>query len=442
MPTVVLCPSLLATISTIIVASSIERLPFELLSSIFELALGNYWELRDKGPYELDRSAFAAVCTVWRAVILRSPSLWNSLEASTDTPCRLVSTSLSLGRLLPLQLRLDLRRGSVFSPENTLHCFTHHFHRLQLLCVTASDAEIISTLAILIASHRVVTLRYISVICLGKHGDQFGILDLGCAVHSLRSLKLRRVRFNWTCPGVFAGLTTLVLRDMLLCWAPGWEFWHSLSIGAPKLARLCVRNMGCSSFPPSHQTIRFHSVTDLDLFYAIDCASLRQLVSAFVLPALARFYFIAPSTEYLADLFVGSDGADYLDTLALYIPDVDLDLLQHFFRWCPNLRFLDVRTSEREVLEAIGIREHMQRGYSVVCPALSVLAVADEHPKLVRQCMVACWPFSRAMDHVIFRGGFPEIDDYDEDLKWIQERVAVGIRLRYVHPPWVEDVFA
>ncbi|KAJ7710924.1 hypothetical protein B0H17DRAFT_1124001 [Mycena rosella] len=78
-------------------------------------------------------------------------------------------------------------------------------------------------------------------------------------------------------------------------------------------------------------------------------------------------------------------------------------------------------------------------GYRTACPLLSVLAVSDAEPIRVRKFVQARLSLgAAAMDHVVFRHGLKG-NYFGDDLNWLQTSMAVGAKMAYDEPKWIES---
>jgi hypothetical protein len=127
-----------------------------------------------------------------------------------------------------------------------------------------------------------------------------------------------------------------------------------------------------------------------------------------------------------------------VQSLMLWFLEVDVVVLHNFFSLIPQLRNLDARRSDAGITAALCIPVISHSGSpTVVCPVLQSLAVTSLDPVAVRNVLQSRQSASVAMDHVMFRQGFPAGDYYEEDLKWLMERVGVGARAPYLEPSWM-----
>ncbi|KAJ6548902.1 hypothetical protein B0H19DRAFT_1074707 [Mycena capillaripes] len=425
-------------VPSLVVGSYANRLPVELLGYIFDMILGYFWGRRLKKSYIKSRFVLAQVCSWWRLVVFGSPFLWNSLDVSTATPPDWLAYLVQRAHTGPLDLRFDLYRGA---PSSVANCLS----RVRTLWITAREANVLNIIGSKLCAASFGSLQVLHLQGLARQSDQLLVpmMEIPGGGRHLRSLRLRRIWFGWDIAPTFTSLRVLVIRDVYIQFAPAWSDWEAIADAAPRLQKLCLRNVGCRELPDHPRTLAFHEMTHLDLVFGNDNVSLRRLISTFDAPNISSLLLFARSTLSFQCLTHRPHMLRNLHEMVLRLSIVDSVALHEVFTHTPNLYSLDVLINESLVLDALAITTSPAAGYTsltelFVCPQLAFLALDDEDPSIVRMFLESRAPVSGRMRQVMFRSGLPEDEEEEEHVDWIDMRMSVGANKAFTSPSWLE----
>lgn len=405
------------------------------------MVLGKYW--RNKFRYTKNRFILAHVCSQWRAVVFADQALWNSMDVTVDTPTNRVEFYLARIPSTQIDLRLKLHRGGVNSVATTVTYFLHTLRRCRSLWIKIMDAQSLHLVAANISDVSFDNLRILHLQCAAPQKQLLvPIVAVSSPLDQVRSLRLRRVWFKWDVASTLTSLTTLVLRDIYIQFAPEWCFWDTITTTSPLLERLSIRHVGCRDIPPTPRTLSLAHLSHMDLAFGTTTQSMFRLIAAIYAPSLTHLNFAAESSASLISMSTFPDMLQNVKEITLRIDDVDIHDMHRFLTLTPRVHFLDLLDNESTILDSMCIpRKPIVGDYGTgefVCPALEVLAVEDEQPSSIKAFMEARIAVANNMKLVLFRLGLGE-EKYDEDFDWIEERVRVGLGKEFVHPYWLTD---
>ncbi|KAJ6474035.1 hypothetical protein C8R47DRAFT_1294404 [Mycena vitilis] len=423
--------------------AGVHRLPPELLSLLFHHTLGAYWLGGRHGPYMKTLFHLCSVCRFWRDVARTTASLWCNLETSSNMDPEMTSHILALSGQSALHLKVVLSLRPKWPHHAVLKAVCDHLPRASVLAIHCHS---INGAKDKVAALDGVSLSAVENIQVEANisGSVHLVRSVGALVNELdlvRSIRLRHVGIQWDLSHTLSRLQVMVLRDIDIHFTPEWRHWKAISLVAPAMERICLRNIGCSGVPDVAEMLDFPMVTHLDLSFRREKASLFQLVSAFRLVALTSLKVVANSSDALTSLKC-NDNLRNVSQIAIWIANIDTLDLHDFFRATPLLQQLDALTSDQDVLAALVIRTESSPllPATIVCPALTSIAVTTVNPIQLRSFLEARQSVA-AMDHVMFRQGFPEGTYYERDLQWLQSRMAVGARAAPFDAAWITSVF-
>lgn len=371
--------------------------------------------------------------------------LWEGVDVSVVTSTDWIRYSLGVASGGVLDLRMDLYRGATNSVATILALFFDAFPRTRTLWITVEDNTILNLVATHLCNATFDALEVLNLLGGAQQGEQLIMpqIEIPAWLGHIRSLRLRRIWFDWSGAITFRSLQTLVLRDIHRQYAPDWSVWNAIATAAPDMRRISLRNIGCANTPVHPPTLLFRNLTNLDLMFGADTEALYALLCAFHAPQLNFLMFTGPSTRLLLCLLKHSDMLQHLHELVVRISHVDVAEMHRFLRHTPNVRLLKVLKRDSRVLEAMSIADtsvpNASPLTSFVCPLLETLGVKYADPSDIRDFMVAR---DRLLDlkQIFFHRQLPtESSDEEEELHifWIECRVAVGANLPVSDPYWL-----
>lgn len=307
--------------------SAIDRLPNELLSTIFMLAVEQH-NHDESDPFTTSPTTISHICHRWRQVSLETGSLWTNIVLTFPTSNEQLTrtlTWLSRSKTYPLDILLDFRDPEWDWDEEETHgfCGADMEAVLRLLLPTAARWRTVelftdtwapifaflfhtSTIGTALNQLEKLHLARCNAYFAGK-GQVFEPAELGQhlplfggaegAAPRLREVALTGVHIDWAAPPL-VNLTTLELKYQAADVMPTIAHFTQILAASPNLETLAIVGRG-PQFVAAHDgsvkadgaalrgTIKLERVTKFT-FGFVDVTSAVQLLSLFDLPALSE----------------------------------------------------------------------------------------------------------------------------------------------------------
>ena len=373
--------------------------------------------------------------------------MWSSITFERADTVDYLKACLELGKGGPIDLSLVLATSSRLSSDLVCGVLQASLHRSRALNVSLLDSQSARHFIAVFQDVELDSLLQLTVTAVvvfpvpqrrsPRHRVQ---LSIDRPLPRLTRLRLRGLTIEWPSTLSFHLLTCLVLMDLLTF--PSWDDYCLLASSAPLLSKLCLRNVGCTTFPRQpHSLLTFPSLTDIDLAFGTAPSSLR-LVRSFVAPELKRMRFHGRSSIHFVSLALCTSllHATHFLTLSGRCDD---SFIMHFaFLNLPLLRSLDILSSDEALLVAIATADSVLgiRGMNGpgACPHLSALTVTQATPTQVREFMERRGDSGAAISTIGFRGGASQwAASPAEDLAWIRTRAMFRLLTPYQEEAWV-----
>ncbi|KAJ7077791.1 hypothetical protein C8R44DRAFT_755063 [Mycena epipterygia] len=427
------------TLALVLRSTSVNDLPFDVLSIIFSMLVNDYWSFTDKLHFIARAFRLAHVCRYWNYVALGCPAFWRDYNIHASSSVDLAYRQLLYSAGTPLVLRLLLNSADVRPTPSTFDVFIPLRPPLHSLTVTASDAVAARDLASIFEVAEFGEIHDISLQCwfLYPDGGSVPLVNRQQGMSTLRSLRLHRVRFSWGLIASYVSLRVLVLRDIGTHFVPSWGDWCTLSVAAPNLERISLRRVGCIGIPVHPTPLLFARLTHMDLMFTSDDRTLQSLVGAIYAPQLYSLTVFGPDTSYLRNLMVFPSMLRHVESLVIRMRSVVAADIREFLALIPSVTSLDLPRHDLHVLHSItpdGVHADVSPG--VMLPKLIVLAISSSGPASVH-AYLASRLRPQTVDLVLFRNGLLHESWLDADVAWLEARFGVGVGAEYREADWL-----
>ncbi|KAL0953273.1 hypothetical protein HGRIS_004523 [Hohenbuehelia grisea] len=173
--------------------SPINKVPAEILSSIFELLAANtFWDRESDTKW----MQVVGVCCRWREVALACPSLWRYFVG--NLPPEWLAEKLRLSRSAPLHISIPAfrrRQLSLANAPDTLPCLLDQASRIQELSIISVDKPSLRSAIALLPT--MTKIRVFQLIIVSTEALELSEDHINLELSQLRRLDLVNVKASW-----------------------------------------------------------------------------------------------------------------------------------------------------------------------------------------------------------------------------------------------------
>ncbi|KAJ7802504.1 hypothetical protein B0H13DRAFT_2389540 [Mycena leptocephala] len=422
----------------------LSAVPPEIWDHIFDLALGYMWRGRGPPAFDFIRRSIGHTCGSWRDVLSSNPIFWCPFNITPATDYLAVQHALLLTRGCPLTARVRFSTQAwgpqPRSVQDIVDVLARDIHRMRVLSIAFKDRaacmasyDLLSRLPFSSIRRLALTLEWTRF---AAGGVGFTAISVPHPMPDLTRIYLAGFRFDFSSTQQLDSLTEVVLKHIRPVNSLPFQSFHALTVGAPRLRRLCMQNIGCQDILPQYPPICYPHVLELDLGFGSSDPTFHMLIGILRFPSIRRLRVNLRTSSDLRALnhCVGLLGnvKDFAFTGLCPSTMITADTLQLL----PSLSFLELLSADAGFL--IALTTANQVAGSRLCPNLWYLGISKLSPSAVRSYLSNGDPTLSSLKTVVFHRYHPDHDD-NADLVWLEERVRVLRNVRFRDADWTHE---